>query len=201
VSRPRHPRRVEPEPTLALAYHKTAGTVTTHQDQHGHQTVYARLGAKLPPKLRAIRWHAIGRLDKDTSGLLLFTNDGALVHHATQPATALPKTYRALVKGLLGEADLAKLRTGVELSGGLGRSAPAKVSLLKHQIATSWIDLELVEGKNREVRRMLLAIGSQVISLQRIKIGGLTLDLPLDGWRALSEREIREELRYQPVSK
>lgn len=181
-----------------LAFHKPVGVLTTHRDERGRETVYDRLRAQLPPHLERIRWHAVGRLDKDTSGLLLLTNDGAFVHAATQPASRLPKTYRVLAKGLLDEANLGRLRTGVELSGGLGRSAPAKVRLLGHQVATSWLELELTEGKNREVRRMLLAIGSQAIRLERIRIGELELDLPLDGWRMLSPAEIRARLHYEP---
>lgn len=182
---------------VVLAFHKAVGLVTTHHDEHGRETVYQRLRAVLPRPLRDVAWHAIGRLDKDTSGLLLFTDDGALVHHATQPSTGLPKTYRVLAKGLLGEAELSQLRAGVELSGGLGRSAPAEARLVAHQIATSWLELTLREGKNREVRRMLLAVGSQVIRLERVRIGTLTLDLPVDGWRVLTEAEVVEGLGYR----
>lgn len=186
-----------PERTIVLAFHKAVGLLTTHDDELKRETVYDRLATKLPARLRKIRWHAIGRLDKDTSGLLLFTNDGALVHFATHPENGLTKTYRVLAKGLLGEAELDRLRAGVELTGGLGRSAPAKVRLLGHRIATSDLELELNEGKNREVRRMLLAIGSQAIRLERIRIGTLELDLPVDGWRELSEDEIRDRLGYE----
>ena len=182
---------------VVLAFHKAVGLVTTHHDEHGRETVYQRLRAVLPRPLRDVAWHAIGRLDKDTSGLLLFTDDGALVHHATQPSTGLPKTYRVLAKGLLGEAELAQLRAGVELSGGLGRSAPAEARLVAHQVATSWLELTLREGKNREVRRMLLAVGSQVIRLERVRIGALTLELPVDGWRVLTEAEVVEGLGYR----
>jgi 23S rRNA pseudouridine2605 synthase len=182
--------------TIVLAYNKPRGLVTTHKDEHGRETVYDRLVPRLPPVLRALRWHAVGRLDKDTTGLLLFTNDGAFVSHATQPSTALGKTYLVLAKGLLGEEDLEKLRRGVELTGGLGRSGPAKAELVGHGVATTWISLELHEGKNREVRRMLLAIGSQAIRLQRIQVGALALDVEEDCWRRLSAREVREKLGY-----
>ena len=181
-----------------IAYHKPKGLVTTHADELGRETVYDRLRAHLPAALRSVAWHAIGRLDQDTTGLLLFTDDGGLVHHATQPGSKLPKTYRALVKGLLDEATLARLRSGVELSGGLGRSGPAAVTLVGHQIATSWIDLTITEGKNRQVRRMLLAVGSQVIRLARTRIGGVGLDVPEDGWRWLTASEITDGLGYAP---
>lgn len=182
-----------------LAFHKSVGLVTTHTDEHGRETVYDRLRAVLPARLRGLRWHAVGRLDKDTSGLLLFTNDGAFVHHATQPSSGLTKTYRVLAKGLLDEAQLDALRAGVELTGGLGRSGPARIEVVGRRVATSWLELELREGKNREVRRMLLAIGSQVIRLERIRVGALALDLPIDGWREVSTEELREKLGYPPT--
>jgi len=184
--------------TLVVAYHKPRGVVTSHDDELGREMVYHRLRAALDPSLARIEWHAIGRLDQDTTGLLLFTNDGALVHHATQPATKLPKTYRALVKGRLDEPTLQRLRDGVELTGGLGRSAPCHVTLEAHQTATSWIALTLTEGKNRQVRRMLLAVGSQVIRLARIQIGGVLLDMDEDRCRLLSDAEITTGLAYRP---
>ncbi len=183
---------------VVIAYHKPRGLVTTHKDEHGRETVYDRLVPRLPPDLRKLEWHAVGRLDKDTTGLLLFTNDGAFVHHATQPKTGLEKTYLVLAKGLLEEADLEPLRAGVELTGGLGRSGPAKVDLLGHGVATSWLSIRIGEGKNREVRRMLLAIESQAIRLQRVEIGALALDIEEDEWRRVSAREVKEKLGYPP---
>jgi pseudouridine synthase len=187
--------------TIVLAFHKPKGLLTTHRDELGRETVYDRLAALLPPELRRIEWHAIGRLDADTTGLLLFTNDGALVHFATQPTSKVEKTYRALVKGLLDEPALDRLRAGVELTGGLGHSAPCKVTLVAHQIATTWLDLTLSEGKNRQVRRMLLAIGSQVIRLERTQIGTLSLsDLAREpgDLRRLTDAEVVAGLGYSP---
>lgn len=184
--------------TKVLAYHKPRGVVTTHDDELGRETVYDRLRATLDASLAVEDWHAIGRLDQETTGLLLVTNDGALVHHATQPATKVPKTYRALVKGRLDEGTLQALRDGVELSGGLGRSAPCEVLLEVHQTATSWITLTLTEGKNRQIRRMLLAVGSQVIRLQRVRVGGIALDVDEDRWRLLGDDEVRHGLGFEP---
>lgn len=184
--------------TKVLAYHKPRGVVTTHDDELGRETVYDRLRATLDASLAIEDWHAIGRLDQDTTGLLLVTNDGALVHHATQPATKVPKTYRALVKGRLDEGTLQALRDGVELSGGLGRSAPCEVLLEGHQTATSWITLTLTEGKNRQIRRMLLAVGSQVIRLARVRVGGIALDVDEDRWRLLGDDEVRHGLGFEP---
>jgi len=179
-----------------ILYHKPKGIVTSRRDDLGRDTVYDRLIPKLPPALRKLEWHSVGRLDKDTTGLLLFTNDGAFVHHATQPATGLKKRYRVLAKGLLTEEQLQALSAGVELSGGLGRSASAQVVLIGRNIGTTWITVEVGEGKNREVRRMMLAVGSQAIRLHREAIESLELDVEEDCWRELSVEEIRDKLRF-----
>ena len=184
--------------TRVIAYHKPRGLLTTHADELGRETVYDRLRTLLPPALAQIPWHAIGRLDQDTTGLLLFTNDGALVHHATQPATKLVKTYTALAKGLLTEDTLARLRAGVPLTGGLGTSGPAEVESTAFQAATTWVTIRISEGKNRQIRRMLLAVGSQVIRLARTHIGSLALDLPEDAWRLLGDDEIQSALGFAP---
>jgi pseudouridine synthase len=188
---------VPPVP-LTIAYHKPRGLLTTHADELGRETVYDRLRRILPPDLARAPWHAIGRLDADTTGLLLLTTDGALVHHGTQPASKVPKTYEVLAKGLLQPEDLERLRGGVELSGGLGRSAPCEVELVGHRIATTDVVVRITEGKNRQVRRMLLAIGSQVIRLHRAAIGGVTLDVPEGAWRLLTAAEIEDGLGYAP---
>ena len=188
--------------TRVLAYHKEKGLITTHRDELSRETVYDRLRQRFPKN--RTEWHAVGRLDADTTGLLLFTDDGALVSYATRPDSAagvkVEKVYRVLAKGLLNEEQLAALRDGVELSGGLGRSAPAKVELVGFQVATTWIDVTLGEGKNRQVRRMLLAVGSQVIRLCRVRIGGLRLEdlVPNEGeWRELTPAEIEGGLGYR----
>ncbi len=184
--------------TRVIAYHKPRGLLTTHADELGRETVYDRLRSLLTPTLAQIPWHAIGRLDQDTTGLLLFTNDGALVHHATQPATKVVKTYTALAKGLLSEDTVARLRAGVPLTGGLGTTSPAEVEITAFQAATTWVTIRISEGKNRQIRRMLLAVGSQVIRLARTHIGGLALDLPEDAWRLLRDDEIQSALGYTP---
>lgn len=190
------PRPAPAPSAVVLAYHKPAGLVTTHEDELGRETVYDRLVPRLPPELRRERWHAVGRLDKDTSGLLLFTTSGAFVDHATQPRTGLEKTYLVLAKGLLSDEALDPIRRGVELTGGLGRSAPAKAEVLGHGVATTWVAVTVGEGKNREVRRLLLAIGSQAIRLKRVQVGGLALDLEEDAWRVVSPREVAAKLGF-----
>jgi 23S rRNA pseudouridine2605 synthase len=186
------------ETTHVLMFHKPLELLCTHQDELGRETVYDRLLPQLPPSLRRLDWHAVGRLDANTTGLLLFTNDGALLHQVTQPKTKLPKTYRVLAKGLLDEPTLQRLRDGVDLTGGLGRSAPAKVTLEEHQKATSWVTVRIHEGKNRQVRRMFLAVDSQVIRLHRTHVGSLALDVEPGAWRALTNAEIERTLHFVP---
>ncbi len=160
--------------------------------------MYDALVPLLPPAWQRLEWHAVGRLDADTTGLLLFTTHGALLHAVTQPRFHLWKTYRALCAGLLDEPTLQRLRDGVPLTGGLGTSAPARVTLVQHQKATTWLDVQIHEGKNRQVRRMLLSVGSQVIRLTRTAVGGVTLDIPEGNWRALTDAEVTEGLGYRP---
>jgi 23S rRNA pseudouridine2605 synthase/16S rRNA pseudouridine516 synthase len=186
-----------PGKLMVVAYHKPKGLITTHADELGRETVYDRLRTLLPPSLARVEWHAIGRLDADTTGLLLFTNDGGLVHHATQPKTKLPKTYRVLAKGLLTDDAVAQLRAGVPLTGGLGMSGPAEVTVEGFQTATTWLTMRISEGKNRQIRRSLLAVGSQVIRLTRTHVGGVALDLAENAWRLLSEEEIEDGLGYR----
>ena len=191
--------RGAPHETFVLAYHKRRGLVTTHNDELGRETVYQDLAKTLPPHLKREHWHAVGRLDADTTGLLLMTNDGALVHHATQPGSKLPKAYHALCKGLLRDEQIDALRHGVELTGGLGISAPAEVDVLRYETATTWLGITISEGKNRQIRRMLLAIDSQVIRLERVSVGAITLDgIEEGGWRCLTDAEVLKGLQYQP---
>jgi pseudouridine synthase len=195
--------RRRPEPPRGaprvIAFHKARGLVTTHADELGRETVYDRLSSRLPAHLARVRWHAIGRLDADTTGLLLFTDDGALLSHVTQPATKVSKTYEALVKGLLPPETVARLAAGVPLSGGLGVSGPCEVEVMGFGVATTRLRMTITEGKNRQIRRMLLAVDSQVIRLARVAVGGVALgDLPEDGWRQLTAEEVRGGLGYAP---
>ncbi len=175
-------RRVAPESTLVVyALHKPAGVVSTAKDTHGRRTVVdlvkAPGGARLYP---------VGRLDADTTGLLLLTNDGDLAHHLTHPRHEVPKTYRAKVRGGPVSAEaLARLRDGVELDD--GRTLPAKV----RQLRPGLLELELREGRKRQVRRMLEAVGHPVKELTRVRFGPLTLgDLPAGGVRRLGPAEV-----------
>ncbi|MBL9077052.1 MAG: rRNA pseudouridine synthase [Planctomycetes bacterium] len=163
--------------------HKPTGLVTTARDEHGRDTVYALLPPDLP-------WLApVGRLDQDTSGLLLFTNDSDLAHSITEPATELAKTYEAECRGELGADALQQLAAGVLLADGPTR--PARVERLGGDARTTRLRLVITEGRNRQVRRMLTAVGSRVLALHRTRIGPLQLgDLPVGACRRLDRAEV-----------
>lgn len=166
------------------ALHKPIGYVTTANDEHGRHTVYDLLppgGSWLAP---------VGLLDRDSSGLLLFTNDSDLAHAITAPASKLPKVYEVRVKGRIAGDALHTLRTGVALRDGITK--PAHVDMLAADDRTTLLRIALIEGRNRQIRRMVLALGSRVHALHRVQIGPLRLgDLPVGRARLLGAAEIR----------
>jgi pseudouridine synthase len=164
--------------------HKPVGCVTTARDERDRTTVYALLPKDLP-------WLApVGRLDQDTSGLLLFTNDSDLAHAITDPASKLGKTYEARCEPALGDDALARLRSGVALDD--GPTQPARVERLAGDATSTTLRLSITEGRNRQVRRMVEAVGSQVRALHRTAIGPLVLgDLPDGKARPLTADELR----------
>jgi 23S rRNA pseudouridine2605 synthase len=165
-----------------LALHKPRGAVTTRSDERGRRTVYDLLPAGLPWVFPA------GRLDADSEGLLVLTNDSDLSVRLTAPEHGVSKTYRVTVAGRPSEEALAALRGGVELSDGPTR--PARVRLLRGG-GRSVLEVVLTEGRNRQVRRMLAAVGHKVRRLVRVAIGGLGLgDLKPAEHRRLSEDEV-----------
>jgi len=177
-------RLTGPEPRVVLALNKPVGVVSTARDTHGRQTVLALVPCE------GLRLYPVGRLDIDTSGLILLTNDGELANRLTHPRFEVPKTYRArLGGGRIGEDALRALRAGVELDD--GRTAPARV----RRVGAQEIELTIHEGRNRQVRRMCQAIGHPVLELVRTRFGPLTLgDLAPGANRALAADEI-ERLR------
>jgi 23S rRNA pseudouridine2605 synthase len=164
--------------------HKPTGVLSTASDTHGRRTVVELVADADPADLRL---YPVGRLDADSSGLILLTNDGDLAHRLTHPSFEVPKTYRAHVdRGPVRERALRHLREGVELDDGL--TAPALVRRLSGDL----LEIVIHEGRNRQVRRMCDAVGHPVRSLQRVAFGPLTLgDLPAGAHRRLSETEIR----------
>ena len=190
--------------TRTLVFHKPAGLVTTHNDELGRRTVYDALRERLPPNDAGESWHACGRLDADTTGLLIITTDGRLVRHVTDPTAGgnLMKKYRALCHRLDRPA-IRKLQEGVDLGGGLGVSRPASVAEDDEQPngKQSLLTIGIREGRNRQIRRMLHAVGSGVMRLERLSVGSIELgDLPEGEYRWLSEEELRDGLGYPPPS-
>ncbi len=179
--------------TRVLAFHKPAGVVCSDQDQHGGGgTVFEALQEVLPESLRAYGWHAVGRLDRDTTGLLLFTNDERFVAHATSPTTKLPKRYVAKVGAPVTDAHLSKLASGLVLEDGPTLPAQAR------RRSEREVELVLTEGRFHQVKRMLGAVGLPVLSLHREAIGGLELDVELKAVRLLADSEVESLLGYRP---
>lgn len=160
---------------LLVAY-KPTGMMTTLRDPEGRPTI-----AQLIPK--SLRLHPVGRLDYDTSGLLLLTNDGSLTHVLTHPRYGVEKTYRVQVRGRLGPEALLALQEGVTLEE--GTTQPAKVRVIASRRILTTVDLTIHEGRNRQVRRMLEELGHPVDALTRTVFGPFRLG-------TLSPGEVRE---------
>ena len=156
-----------PEPPRLWRYHKPRGLVTTHADPQGRKTVFDSLPPHMP------RVISIGRLDFNTEGLLLLTNDGALARHLELPATGWLRRYRVRAHGAIAQAALDGLKNGIEISG--TRYGPIEATLDKVQGTNVWLTIGLREGKNREVRTVLERLGLTVNRLIRISFGPFQL--------------------------
>ncbi|MFN3867533.1 MAG: pseudouridine synthase, partial [Hyphomicrobiaceae bacterium] len=175
------------EPVRMWRYHKPRGLVTTHADPEGRATVFENLPPELP------RVISIGRLDYNTEGLLLLTNDGALARHLELPSTGWLRRYRVRAHGRVDQADLDKLKNGIEIDG--VRYGPVEASLDSLQGANVWLTVALREGKNREVRRILEHLGLSVNRLIRVSYGPFQLlDLPTGQVDAVKRRVIADQL-------
>jgi 23S rRNA pseudouridine2605 synthase len=162
---------------------KPAGSVSTASDPEGRATVVDLVPA-------TPRVFPVGRLDYDTEGLLLLTNDGELTHLLTHPSFGVVKTYLAEVEGDPSPATIRALREGVDLDD--GPTAPARVSVVQRRDTTTAIELGIHEGRNRQVRRMCEAVGHPVVRLVRTRIGPLRDGSLKPGtWRALTPAEVR----------
>lgn len=151
-----------------LALHKPVGYITSHGDPEGRKTIYSLLGEAAP-------WvFPVGRLDRDTSGLLLLTNDSDFAERVTNPIQKVAKTYRAKVRPALKDSGLQRLRGGLDIGRG-EHTAPARAELMRANDRFCWVEIEIAEGKNRQVRRMIEALGHRVERLVRTRIGGLEL--------------------------
>jgi 23S rRNA pseudouridine2605 synthase len=174
-----------PERRVVYAANKPVGVVSTAKDTHGRRTVISLLPAQ------GLRLYPVGRLDADSSGLILLTNDGELANRLTHPRYEIAKTYHARVRGRVGERALRALRTGVQLED--GRTAPARVRRVRAgRQSEELIELTIHEGRKRQVRRMCGAVGHPVLSLERVAFGPVKLDGLLPGQhRLLGPAEIQ----------
>jgi pseudouridine synthase len=177
-------QRLKPARKTYLLFYKPKGVITSHGDPGERETIYERLkeiGKWVSP---------VGRLDKDTSGLLLLTNDTEFADHVTNPLNKVLKTYLVKTSGLLSDEAVAKLNTGVEMKRG-DLASPISVRRLEDRGKYTWLEVVLAEGKNREVRRMVEAVGFKVLKLVRTRLGPLTLaGLEVGKWRELTPNEI-----------
>jgi len=181
-------RRVElPQKRVVLALHKPRGYTTTRSDPHAEKTVY-----ELLPEIPGL--HPVGRLDRESEGLLLFTNDGELLFRLTHPRYGVRKVYRVWTeRGTLPQALCRRLVEGVALEDGPARALACRP-------APGGAILTLGEGRKREVRRMLQAVGYPVKRLLRLQVGPIRLgNLPPGKWRRLSEEEVAALLRETQV--
>ena len=174
---------LEARDRLYLLLYKPTGYLTTYRDPEGRPTVYdliADVGTFLSP---------VGRLDLDTSGLLLMTNDNRFAERVTNPKSHVPKTYLVKASAVLTDEQLQRLRDGIELSDGPTR--PADVVRLRDSAKYTHVEITLTEGRNRQVRRMVEALGAHVLKLVRVKIGSIAIGtLPIGKWRLLTPAEV-----------
>jgi len=177
-------RPVAPEAAKrVIVYHKPMGEVSTASDPEGRATVLDRF-ANVPERL-----YPVGRLDFDSEGLLLLTNDGEMTHELLHPSRRVEKVYLASVEGGLTHAALDTLRKGVRLSDGM--TAPAKITVLGYDARAAQVRVGLHEGRNRQVRRMFEAVGCRVTRLKRVQFGPVRLgDLPRGQWRDATAEEL-----------
>jgi pseudouridine synthase len=166
-----------------ILLYKPKGYLTTRIDPAGRPTVFD-LVRDIPERLTYV-----GRLDADTSGLLILTNDTQFAERVTNPDNHVPKTYLVKASKVLSDADLQRLRAGIELADGPTR--PATVRRIRDSANYTHLEITITEGRNRQVRRMIEALGAVVLKLVRTRIGPVSIgDLPIGKWRELTAREL-----------
>lgn len=171
------------ERKVYIALNKPEGYVCTVKDEKGRQTILDLVDV-------AERIYPIGRLDYDTSGLILMTNDGDVYNKIIHPREEKNKVYIALVNGNLSKENIEKFETGIDIGGYI--TAPARIKVIKDYSNSTKVEITIHEGKNRQIRRMCDALGHPVISLRRVQVGDIKLgDLPKGKWRFLDEKEIK----------
>ena len=178
-----------------IIYHKPEGEVCTRSDPRGRPTVFDHL-----PQIRGGRWISVGRLDFNTSGLLLFTNDGELVNLLMHPRYGIEREYAVRVAGNINQEKLAALKNGVELEDGLAKFQ--SIQDIGGEGTNHWYHVILTEGRNREVRRMWEHVGAKVSRLTRIRFGMLTLPRKIRAgcWMHLPDNETKQLLNLVGLS-
>lgn len=174
------------EPFVYFLVNKPKGYVTTVSDPEGRPTVMQLLG-ELPERV-----YPVGRLDYASEGFLLLTNDGALAQKLTKAGSHIPKTYLVKISGKPDEKSLQRLRIGITIALDDGRrvkTSPAKIRLVE-DAPNPWYEVILIEGRNRQIRRMFQQIGFLVEKIKRTQLGPLTLDVPPGKFRPLTEKEV-----------
>jgi len=167
-----------------IMLNKPAGVLSTCRDDRGRKTVLDLVGDV------GVRLYPVGRLDYDTEGLLLLTNDGDFAYRCTHPRHEVNKTYVALVHGPLDEQVIRLLESGVMLDG--IKTAPAVINVLQRAGKETRLEITIHEGRNRQIKRMFETAGCHVMALKRVSFGSLSLgDLPAGSWRYLSEMELK----------
>lgn len=176
-------RPLQAEKKVYVLLYKPTGFVTTAKDPDGRPTVY-----DLVKHVKG--WISpVGRLDMETTGLLILSNDTQFAERMTNPDHKVPKTYQLKVRGMVTEEQLEQLRKGVELSDGVTR--PARVSRLRTSEKYSFLEMTITEGRNRQVRRMIEAIGTKVMKLTRVAIGPIRIgELQVGKYRHLTPEEV-----------
>ena len=175
---------VKPETEkVYVLYHKPAGEITSAQDPEGRHTVMEHF------EDYRVRLYPVGRLDYDSEGLLLLTNDGDLMNRLIHPSFEIQKAYLTRVSNHVTDDEIRMLRKGVMIDGRM--TSPASVRLIRHSAFSTDLLITIHEGRNRQVRKMIAAIGHQVVSLKRVRFGPVELgDLPSGMWRRLTDDEI-----------
>lgn len=171
-----------------IMLHKPRGYVTTVSDELGRKTVMDLVG-----DVKA-RIYPVGRLDKDSEGLLLLTNDGSFANAVSHPGHNFAKVYRVTVRPAVDDEMLFRLRTGIEIDG--RKTAPCDVNVITQEPGRVVLEFVLREGRNRQIRKMCEAVNLQVARLKRISVGSLKLGmLPQGKWRELTDNEVKKLLR------
>ena len=166
-----------------VLFYKPKGCITSVRDDKGRKTVFDYLDLKIPGLV------PVGRLDYDTEGMLLLTNDGDLAFALTHPSHEVPKTYSVRIEGEILESELATLRKGVVIDG--KKTARSKVKRIEYKDGFTKLQVTITEGRNRQIRKMFEAVGKQVVFLKRVAVGELRLGgLARGGYRFLHDDEI-----------